>query len=94
MGEAPFDLVFIDADKESQVEYWELILPKLRSGGLMVVDNVFYGGDVPRQPTATRRLVVCWTRPGHCQWNSLVLGDPKRESSCLCSTSTAVFRQD
>ncbi|MFT4539515.1 MAG: caffeoyl-CoA O-methyltransferase [Planctomycetota bacterium] len=42
----PFDLIFIDADKSSQVEYWELLLPKVPEGGLILVDNVLYGGQV------------------------------------------------
>ena len=44
--EGPFDLIFIDADKESYINYWELCLPKVRSGGLIVVDNVLWHGRV------------------------------------------------
>ena len=40
----PFDLVFMDADKENYVRYWEEILPKVRKGGLIVVDNVLWSG--------------------------------------------------
>lgn len=42
----PFDLIFIDADKENYLNYWEACLPKVRSGGLLVVDNVLWGGSV------------------------------------------------
>lgn len=42
----PFDLVFIDADKENYVHYWEACLPKLRHGGIVVVDNVLWSGRV------------------------------------------------
>ncbi len=38
-GEAPFDLVFIDANKDGYPEYLELSLPLLRNGGLMLADN-------------------------------------------------------
>jgi len=41
-----FDLVFIDADKENYINYWELCIPKTRSGGLLVVDNVLWSGGV------------------------------------------------
>lgn len=44
--EGPFDLVFIDADKENYVNYWEAVLPKLRQGGLIAVDNVLWSGRV------------------------------------------------
>jgi len=42
----PFDLVFIDADKENYLNYWEACLPKVRRGGLLVVDNVLWSGRV------------------------------------------------
>ena len=37
---APFDLVFLDADRPSYLTYLELVVPKLRAGGLLVADNV------------------------------------------------------
>jgi predicted O-methyltransferase YrrM len=42
----PFDLVFIDADKESYVDYYENVLPKLADGGFIVADNVLWSGRV------------------------------------------------
>jgi caffeoyl-CoA O-methyltransferase len=42
----PFDLVFIDADKESYVEYYENVLPKLSERGFIVADNVLWSGRV------------------------------------------------
>lgn len=44
--EAAIDLSFIDADKTEYVDYWEQIVPRTRSGGLIVVDNVLAGGRV------------------------------------------------
>lgn len=41
-----FDLVFIDADKESYLDYYNMILPKMRSGGIMIADNVLWSGKV------------------------------------------------
>lgn len=41
-----FDFAFIDADKTSYLEYYELCLALLRSGGLIVVDNVLWNGAV------------------------------------------------
>jgi caffeoyl-CoA O-methyltransferase len=46
------DLVFLDADKESYVDYWEELVPRMRPGGLLVVDNTLYHGDVA-DPAAT-----------------------------------------
>jgi caffeoyl-CoA O-methyltransferase len=50
--DGPLDLVFIDADKTSYVDYWEVVVPKVRKGGVIVVDNVLWGGRVldPREP--------------------------------------------
>jgi caffeoyl-CoA O-methyltransferase len=44
--DGPFDLVFIDADKENYVNYYEATLPLLADGGLIVVDNTLWSGRV------------------------------------------------
>jgi caffeoyl-CoA O-methyltransferase len=44
--EGPFDLVFIDADKESYIDYYENVLPKLSESGFIVADNVLWSGRV------------------------------------------------
>jgi caffeoyl-CoA O-methyltransferase len=44
--EEVFDFAFIDADKENQDVYYEEILRRLRPGGLLALDNVFWGGRV------------------------------------------------
>jgi predicted O-methyltransferase YrrM len=41
-----FDLVFIDADKENYLNYYELILPKMNRGGIILSDNVLWSGKV------------------------------------------------
>lgn len=41
-----WDLVFIDADKPGYVDYYELVLPRLRRGGLIIADNVLFHGQV------------------------------------------------
>ena len=40
------DLVFIDADKANYTNYWNAVIPKVRQGGLIVVDNVLWSGRV------------------------------------------------
>jgi caffeoyl-CoA O-methyltransferase len=46
LDEKVFDLVFIDADKKNNYLYFELILEKVRSGGLIIIDNVLWKGKV------------------------------------------------
>ena len=41
-----FDLIFIDADKENYIKYFDLVFPKLKSGGLLISDNVLWSGKV------------------------------------------------
>lgn len=41
-----FDLAFIDADKPGYIGYWEELVPRMRPGGVLLVDNVFYHGRV------------------------------------------------
>lgn len=41
-----FDLVFIDADKEQYVDYYELAFSKLKTGGFILADNVIWNGKV------------------------------------------------
>jgi caffeoyl-CoA O-methyltransferase len=56
MPEAPtFDYVFLDADKLGYPDYYDLIVPRLLPGGLLLLDNVLLGGRVtdPRDERAT-----------------------------------------
>lgn len=41
-----WDLVFIDAEKKDYQKYFELIFPNLRSGGIILIDNVLWSGKV------------------------------------------------
>ena len=41
-----WDIAFIDADKTGYIEYYELILPKLKTNGLIIADNVLFHGQV------------------------------------------------
>jgi predicted O-methyltransferase YrrM len=45
-GAGPFDLVFIDADKQRTPEYFELALELTRPGSVIVTDNVVRGGEL------------------------------------------------
>ena len=41
-----FDLVFLDADKENYIEYYDLVIEKVKKGGLIIADNVLWTGKV------------------------------------------------
>jgi caffeoyl-CoA O-methyltransferase len=47
--DGPFDLAFIDADKETYVDYYEAILPKLAPDGLIAADNTLFGSGGPNE---------------------------------------------
>ena len=41
-----WDIVFIDADKTSYIEYYKMVLPQLNQSGIIIADNVLFHGDV------------------------------------------------
>ena len=45
-----WDMVFIDADKTSYIDYYELILPIVKTNGLIIADNVLFHGQVLHEP--------------------------------------------
>lgn len=45
-----WDLVFIDADKVSYLDYFNMVLPSVRVGGYILADNVFFHGQVFEEP--------------------------------------------
>ncbi|ELR97080.1 class I SAM-dependent methyltransferase [Gloeocapsa sp. PCC 73106] len=58
-GEAnTFDFVFIDADKNNYISYYEKSLTLIRSGGLIAVDNVLWGGRVADEDNQDNLTVV------------------------------------
>ena len=71
-----FDLIFIDADKENYPEYLQLIKPKIKSGGIILVDNVLWYGKVldekGNKPTEQIKLL-----------NKMVAADPDFENVIL-----------
>ncbi len=45
-----WDLVFIDADKAGYIDYYKLVLPALKRGGVILADNVLFHGEVLEEP--------------------------------------------
>ena len=53
-----FDLLFIDALKEEYSQYLELGLPRLRTGGVVIVDNLLWGGRVASGDTESSTVAL------------------------------------
>ena len=46
----PFDLVFIDADKQNYANYFDLVIDRMRPNGVIIADNVLWSGKVTDDP--------------------------------------------
>ena len=70
-----FDLVFIDADKENYLNYFEMILPKMNKGGIILSDNVLWSGKVlePVQPNDNSTKILL-------EYNIKLKNDPRVET--------------
>ena len=53
-------MVFLDADKENYLNYYEAVLPLLRVGGLIVADNVLWSGRVFAPRLASDKAIVAF----------------------------------
>jgi len=71
----PFDMAFIDADKENYSNYYEAILPMIRYGGLLAVDNVLWSGRVLDPKDKSDKAIH--------QFNERVIQDTRVESVLL-----------
>jgi caffeoyl-CoA O-methyltransferase len=73
-----FDLVFIDADKENYINYFELIVPKMNKGGIILSDNVLWSGKVlePLQKNDISTKILL-------DYNLLLKNDPRVETVLL-----------
>lgn len=58
--EPPFDLVFIDADKENYTNYYEASLPLLGPSGVIAVDNVLWSGNVLDPKDESGKAIVAF----------------------------------
>jgi caffeoyl-CoA O-methyltransferase len=70
-----FDVVFMDADKERYPDYYELVLPLLKQGGLLIADNTLWSGRV-LAPVATTDLAIT-------HFNDVVTADPRVQNVLL-----------
>jgi caffeoyl-CoA O-methyltransferase len=56
-AEPTFDLAFVDADKQAYPAYYELVLERVRQGGLILLDNMLQGGRVLTRETENAAVV-------------------------------------
>ena len=69
-----FDLVFLDADKENYINYFELVIDKINAGGILISDNVLWSGKVvdnKKKDIITKKLI---------EFNNLINNDKRIET--------------
>lgn len=74
--EPVIDLVFLDADKTGYRAYWDELVPRVRPGGLLLADNVLYGGEAVRPDATGNALAIR-------EFNAHVRADERVESVTL-----------
>lgn len=75
-----FDLVFIDADKPNYTNYYRLVYPKLRIGGIIIADNILWSGKVLEAETGAE--VEDNTKALH-EFNQMIQADNRVENILL-----------
>ncbi|MBN9283995.1 MULTISPECIES: O-methyltransferase [unclassified Flavobacterium] len=73
-----FDLVFIDADKENYIHYFEMIVPLMHKGGIILSDNVLWSGKVLEPLKANDKSTKILL-----DYNKLLKDDPRVETVLL-----------
>ena len=68
-----WDLVFIDADKPSYIDYYELVVPRLSPKGMILADNVLFHGEVLKEPLSGKNAKAIQA------FNEHVMNDPRTE---------------
>jgi caffeoyl-CoA O-methyltransferase len=68
-----WDLVFIDADKLSYIDYYELVVPRLKPGGIILADNVLFHGHIFEEPISNKNAKAIQA------FNEHVSNDPRTE---------------
>lgn len=73
-----FDLVFIDADKENYINYFNMIVPMMNKGGLILSDNVLWSGKVLEEVKANDKSTKVLL-----EYNEILKNDPRVETVLL-----------
>ena len=69
-----FDLVFLDADKREYIDYYNLIIDKVKPGGFILADNVLWGGKVVEKETTDLQA------QGIINFNKMIRNETKIEN--------------
>lgn len=78
-----FDLVFLDADKENYCNYWQAVVPMLRSGGVVLADNTLWSGAVLDPKEDSDHGIV--------NFNTMVAEDPRVDNVLLSVRDGVMF---
>ena len=73
-----FDLVFLDADKQEYVEYYNQVFDKVRKGGIIIADNVLWSGKVLDKPAPDDDQTT-----GIIEFNEMIKNDNRVEKVIL-----------
>jgi len=74
--DGPYDIIYIDVDKDGYPEALELAIPRVRTGGLIITDNVLWSGKVAdANPDETTRAIQRYTQ--------MAYGDPSLLTTIL-----------
>ncbi|HVZ48032.1 MAG TPA: O-methyltransferase [Gemmatimonadaceae bacterium] len=76
-GGAPFDFVFIDADKVGYADYFRLSLPLCRTGAMLVADNIVREGEVANASSADANVVAVR------HFNEVVAAEPRVSATVI-----------
>lgn len=71
--DAQFDIVFIDADKSNYINYYNLVIDKVRIGGYIIADNVLWSGRVTEEEKDKRTKILD-------EYNKMVMNDARVEN--------------
>jgi predicted O-methyltransferase YrrM len=72
-----FELIFLDADKVNYPLYYELLIPKLRKGGVLIADNALWSGAVVNENSTDKEIIALRT------FNDLVQNDSRTQNVLL-----------
>ena len=73
-----FDLVFMDADKENYLHYYELLMKRLKPGAVILIDNVLWSGKVLQEPHPNDKETIVMK-----ELNRRITEDPRAENVLL-----------